>query len=1166
MTSDCSLETQLDRPPESRGRLMSRSFLGLLTTQFLGATNDNILRWLVIGVGKQFFPESVGMILGAGTACFVLPYLLLAAPAGYLGDRFSKRTVIVSCKLAEIVIMIAAIVAILLQSVPLLFLVVAAMGAQSALFGPSKLGSIPEMLPVERISAANGLIGLTTVMATVIGMGIGNWLADVTQPRGLDNWWLSALILIGVAAAGTVASLSIKHLPAANPRRLFPWNFARQTYRDLASLAHSRPLLRVAFGTAFFWSLGALAQMNIDQFAFEGGATEQTQITPLLIALVVGVGIGSVLAGYWSGGRVELGILPLGAGGVAISSILLFTVEGTLIEPSAEWTIWYAMACLFLMMLGLSAGLFDVPLAAYMQHRSPVQHRGSILAANNFMTFSGILLAAGLFTALRTELVTGTPLLSSRQIFLLCGVFTIPVFVYIVWLIPQASIRFLVWLATHTICRVRVHQWHNLPEEGGALLVANHVSWLDGVLLLATSSRPIRLLIDSEWVQGRGSRWLARTMGAIPVRPAPKAAWTAISVARKALDDNELVCIFPEGVMTRSGQLQAFKPGLMAIVRGTQAPLIPVYLDELAGSIFSYRGGKSAWWWPWQWPIPVSIWFGPRIPRPGDVHQVRQAVQDLGAEAVQGRAIRSITPPRAMLRACRAALFRKKVADSSGAELTGGSLLMRALIVRRVLQREVLGDEPHVGILLPPSVGGVVVNAAVALAQRIAANLNYTLSSDALNACLVTADIRHVLTSRKVTEKLDLSIDAEVIYMEDLRDKVTLADKIIAAAEAYLLPASILERLFGLHTADSDDVLTVIFTSGSAGDPKGVLLIHHNIASNVEAIDQTIHLRRDDTIVGILPFFHSFGYTVTLWGVLNLDLQGIYHFSPIDARAVGKLCRRHHGTVMLSAPTFLRAYLKRCPPEDFASLDVVVTGAERLPPEVADAFEKRFGTRPIEGYGTTELSPVVSVNVPPSRTLGAEVDRKEGSVGRPMPGISAKTANPDTLEDLPAGETGMLLIKGPNVMKGYLGMPEKTAEVIRDGWYVTGDVATIDRDGFIRITGRLSRFSKIGGEMVPHVNVEQQLQELVADGDDSEMKVVVTSVPDARKGERLVVLHTQLPMAADALCRKLAEAGMPNLWIPSPDSFHQVPEIPLLGSGKLDLRSARQQAEEVFSG
>jgi acyl-[acyl-carrier-protein]-phospholipid O-acyltransferase/long-chain-fatty-acid--[acyl-carrier-protein] ligase len=318
-------------------------------------------------------------------------------------------------------------------------------------------------------------------------------------------------------------------------------------------------------------------------------------------------------------------------------------------------------------------------------------------------------------------------------------------------------------------------------------------------------------------------------------------------------------------------------------------------------------------------------------------------------------------------------------------------------------------------------------------------------------------------------------------------------------------------------------------------------------------------------LLGILPLFHSFGYTTTMWTVLTLPPKGIYHFNPLEAREVGKLCRQHGATIMVTTPTFVRSYLRRCEPADFAKLDVVFTGAERLATEVADAFEERFGVRPVEGYGATELSPVVSGNVPATRAArGQRGGVKEGSVGRPLPGVCVKVVDLDTGADLGPNRSGMLLVTGPNVMKGYYGRPELTAEVIRDGWYVTGDVATIDEEGFITITGRLNRFSKLAGEMVPHIRVEEAICQVLKLSED-DLKVVVTAVPDAKKGERLVVLYTELGQAPEQICRALAGGGLPPLWIPSPESFRRVGEIPVLGTGKLDLKRLKDVALAEFA-
>ena len=515
------------------------------------------------------------------------------------------------------------------------------------------------------------------------------------------------------------------------------------------------------------------------------------------------------------------------------------------------------------------------------------------------------------------------------------------------------------------------------------------------------------------------------------------------------------------------------------------------------------------------------------------------------------------------VRHCRSRLFRSKVADSGGSDLTGGQLLMRTLILRRVLRRDVLGPaERFVGVLLPPSVGAVVVNAAVTIDRRVAVNLNYTVTSAVLNSCVAQAKIKHVLTSRRVMEKLDLKIDAELVYLEDFKERVTTLDKILGALGAFLLPALVLERLLRLNDVKPDDLMTVIFTSGSTGDPKGVLLSHRNVLFNAEAVRQLVRTRPDDVLIGVLPFFHSFGYSVLLWTVLGTGhFKGAYHFTPLDARAVGKLTERHRGTILLCTATFLRGYLRRCTPDEFRTLDAVVLGAEKMPADLAAAFEERFGVRPVEAYGLTELAPLVSLNVPASRSAaGDRLARKEGTVGRPAPGVTVKVVDPTTFEPLPEGRQGMLLVTGPNLMQGYLDQPARTAEVIRDGWYVTGDLGRLDADGFVTITGRLSRFSKVGGEMVPHLRVEEEILRIAGDPEADKQAVVVTGVPDAKRGERLVVLYTKLAKPPGEVMDRLADAGLPNLWLPSPDAYFQVDDIPILGTGKPDLRAANELA------
>ena len=731
-------------------------------------------------------------------------------------------------------------------------------------------------------------------------------------------------------------------------------------------------------------------------------------------------------------------------------------------------------------------------------------------------------------------------------------------------LFTKPTVYCLTWLISVLVYRLRIFGQQNIPD-GGALIVSNHVSWLDGILLVFIHRRPIRMMVYAGNFNHPVMKRMANLWGAIMISASPKSIGRALRAAREEVSAGGLVGIFPEGGISRSGNLEAFKPGALKILKGTDAPVVPMFLDQVWGSIFSFERGKFFWKWPKRWRYPISVHYGKPMYGVQSMHEIRQAVQDLGAEAMSNRMNQAEPLQTSVIRACKKRKFKSKIADSSGADVAGGSMLMRSLILRRLLLRECLtDDDKYVGVLIPPSTGGVIVNLAIAFDKRIAVNLNYTVSSDVMNECIRAAGIRKVLTSRKVMEKMDFDLDAEIVYLEDLRDKVTTGDKVSAAFSTYACPASLLVSQLGLSQIHSDDLVTVIFTSGSTGVPKGVMLTQANIRHNVDALESAVNPTPEDVFIGILPFFHSFGYTVTLWGVAALDLKGAFHFNPLDARQVAKLCKRHKGTILLSTPTFLRSYLRRCDPEDLASLDAVVAGAEKLPKELSDAFEKKFGVRPVEGYGATETAPLVSVNIPPSRSANG-LDAKEGTVGRPVPGCTAKSIHPDTKEDLGVNEPGMLLIKGPNVMKGYLNQPEKTAEVIHDGWYVTGDIAAIDEDGFIRITGRQSRFSKIGGEMVPHIKVEESLIEVVGVDDDQGPLIAVTAVPDPKKGERLVVLYESISKNIDELRDALREQGLPNIFIPSADCFFQVEEIPVLGTGKLDLRGLKDMAVELTS-
>jgi acyl-[acyl-carrier-protein]-phospholipid O-acyltransferase/long-chain-fatty-acid--[acyl-carrier-protein] ligase len=635
----------------------------------------------------------------------------------------------------------------------------------------------------------------------------------------------------------------------------------------------------------------------------------------------------------------------------------------------------------------------------------------------------------------------------------------------------------------------------------------------------------------------------------------------ALRSAGQALDDGELVCIFPEGQITRTGTLLPFRRGFERIVKGRQVPVIPAHLDRVWGSIFSFEGGRFLRKWPERIPYPVSVSFGAPLPSDTPAYKLRDAVRTLGEEAWRLRKSKRRPLHREFVHAMRRHPFRFAMADQNRPHVSSLQSLIGSIVLARALRRHWEGQR-HVGILLPPTVAGALVNVAAPLCGKTCVNLNYTVGKSGLEAAVRLAGLRTIVTSRVFVEKakLELPDGPSVIWIEDVARTIGTGQKLFASVLAFCAPARVIELACGQQTpVTMDDLATIIFSSGSTGEPKGVMLSYFNIDANAQGVGQVLHLYHDEKVLGILPFFHSFGYLV-FWFVMFNNAGIVFHPSPLDVAAIGELVSRYRVTFLVTTPTFLQLYLRRCTPEQFSSLRVVLTGAEKLPDRLVQAFEDRFGIGPIEGYGITECAPVVAVNCPDFRAAGYyQPASRRGTVGQPLPGVSVQIVDPDTFTPLPPDTSGMLLVKGPNVMQGYLGREDLTAKALHDGWYITGDLALLDEDGFLTITDRLSRFSKIGGEMVPHGRVEEALQQ--AAGADMQV-FAVTGIPDERKGEQLAVLHTLDESQIPGIVSKLAANGLPNLYIPPRPNFIKVDALPMLGTGKMDLRSLKRIALE----
>ncbi|MGO9246746.1 MAG: acyl-[ACP]--phospholipid O-acyltransferase [Verrucomicrobiia bacterium] len=1118
-----------------------RGFWSLIVTQFQGAFSDNALKTLV-----TFFGLSLALpafwhkaLVPLTTAVFSLPFILFSMAGGFLADRYSKRAVTIGVKVFEIAIMSFATAAFVFQSLPLGIMAIFLMGTHSAFFGPSKYGLLPELLTERRLSWGNGILELGTFLAIISGAAAGGFLYATFK------WQLgwTGLMLVGLAVLGLFTSLGITRVPSADPARKFRWNFLGDLGAQVRFIRQDRVLWLACLGNIYFSFVGQLVFQGVFDLGDRMHIGEQ-YTSLLVVALAVGIGVGSFAAGYLSGGKIEYGLVPLGALGLSVFSFLLGRSNQTF---NSLWPLLGG--------LGFFGGFFIVPISALLQHRPNKEQKGAVLAASNLLSFVGIFAAAGVYWVLTSPLN-----LTPHHMFNVTAVMTVGATVYVIILLPDSLLRLFIWLFTHSVYRLRVKGRDNIPEKGGALFVCNHVSFVDALLIIGSTDRMIRAIMFQGIYDHPFVKPFARAMKAIPISSQlrPREMIKSLRTASEAIQNGDVVCIFAEGQITRIGQLLPFRRGFERVMKDVDAPIIPVCLDHVWGSIFSFEKGRFLWKMPRYVPYPVTVSFGKPMPPTSTPFEVRQAVQELNTEAWKHRKKLMMPIHRTFVRKARHHPRRFFMADGRVPKLRFGAGLTRTIFLARRL-RSVWAGQEMVGILLPPSVAGALVNYAALLMGKVPVNLNYTANDEVVASCARQCGLQTVVTSKEFLSKIKITVPGKTIFLEELADKPRFGEKLTAAMMTWMLPVAVLEKALGREKKGTlDDLATVIFSSGSTGDPKGVMLTHYNIVSNAEQLGQTFAFSGRDRILGILPFFHSFGFTGTLIVPAVLGIGVVYHVSPLDAKAISALVSQYRVTFLLATPTFLQMYIRGCEPEDFGSLQFVMTGAEKLPDRVAQAFEDKFGIRPLEAYGLTECSPAVTVNTRDFRAAGfRQVGAKRGKIGHPLPAVSVRIVDPDGFQPLPVGQAGLLLICGPNVMKGYLGKPEKTAEVLRDGWYVTGDIAALDEDGFLTITDRLTRFSKIGGEMVPHIKVEDKLHELAG---ATEQCFAVTGVPDDKKGERLVVLHTLDDIKLAPILEKLAASDLPNLWKPRADQFFHIDALPHLGTGKLDLRKVRDMA------
>ncbi len=1123
----------------------------LLLAQAQVAFNDNAAKLMLVGLAQFILPNDEAVwVISVLAALLVLPYVLFAPLVGWFADRYSKRDVLNIALAVQVTIMVMVIGALYAHLLWVAVAGFALLAIQACIVSPAKQGILKELVGSERLGMAVGWMEMSYISAVLVGSLAGGWAFDHwTRPSG-DPWqgalWTAAILGVGSLVAFWIFQGVQKTDPQSNEpfhRNLFWRHFIQVT-----ELWREKPLRLAALGNAYFYSFGGILYLTLVQFGRElhsGQAGSVTATGFLLLALGGGVAGGSLLAAGFCRRRIELGLVPIGGLGLSLALLPIG------LSPENSWVSYAGLIA-----LGIFAGLFTVPLNAFLQDRAGDVRRGRVIAAMNVMINLGGLLAVAIQYFLSQKLG-----LSAPQQFLMLIIPSAAVALYVIWLLPESLLRLLILVIARCVYQVRAFGTEHLPK-GGALLICNHVSYVDALILQVACPRPIRFIAYEAFHRKWWLGWLLRIFGVIPI--SPHHAKDAIRSTAQRLKEGEWVCIFPEGQITRTGNLLGLRKGFELMARQAGVPVVPVYLDSLWGSVFSFSENRYFWKIPRKLPYPALVNFG----KPISSDQVsavlaRQALLDLGEEAFQQRPELKGNLGHACFQALARQPWRELIVDIFPKRRVLSRGMALAVAVALSLRWRQSLKSQRIGVVLPPGIGGLAANLALVIGGKIPVNLNFTAGRSAIESCLRRGKIETVISADALRGRL-----ADFPWPEhtlDIGKEIASCGKgaiLRWLAAIWCLPSGVLTKRLGISKVGDRAEAGLLFTSGSSGEPKGVVLSHRNILGNVAQISATGILPREESLLACLPLFHSIGFTVTIWYPILEGVRLVTLPSPLEVKKISETIRDEKATVFIATPTFLRPYLRKVEPECLRSLKLIITGAEKLPADLAQSFQEKFGVPLCQGYGLTETSPVVSTNMtdppmPPDRE-NVQMGSRPGSVGRLLPGMTARIVDPETGTEKSPLDVGMLNLRGPNVFSGYLEDAERTRQVFHDGWFVTGDLARFDEDGFLYIEGRLSRFSKIGGEMVPHGTVEQKIIEVLQFDGAEAQPLVIIGVPDKSKGEALVLLTT-VDIQADALREKLGAAGLPNLWIPK--ILKKIEKVPVLASGKLDLKACEKLAK-----
>ncbi|GIT99673.1 acyl-[ACP]--phospholipid O-acyltransferase [Sulfurovum sp. TSL6] len=1095
-------------------------------------------------------------------ALILLPFIFLFSPAGFIADKYPKTKVIEYASMAAIGITTLILLSYYMGWFWIAFILTFILAAQSAIYSPAKYGLIKEMTGNEHLSEANAVVQAVTISSILAGAVIYSiFFERLLQDASI----IPSEILRYIAPVGylLIGASTVEYLLARRLVRKFKavdidesMTFEPKEYKNLSYLKQNLSLIKQhrtiwlsIIGLSILWGVSQVVLAIFGEYLKSTLGITNTVTAQSLLALAgIGMILGSIFAGRVSKNYIETGIIPLGSLGVALALYMIPSL-------TSLWALGTA-----LLSFGFFSGLFIVPLNAMIQFSSPHKILGKVLAGNNFMQ------NVSMFLFLILTAIFGYFQFSAIGLFYIISTIAFIGMVYTFIKLPQSLIRYMVRMIIGFKYTLHVDGLNHIKVDKGILLLGNHISFLDWAVLQMAYPKQIRFVMERSYYEKWYLKPFLKFFGVIPI--SSRGSKSALVKVTEALNRGETVALFPEGHLSRNGHLSTFQRGFeMATKEVEDAVIIPFYLRGLWEDNFSYASNKMKR----NKSKDISVSFAEAIDIHSTASEVKKSVFDLSVQSWKHYAESLPVLQKAWIRSAKNVGSKLCMADSTGIELSGERFITATLMMASSLRSKLKGSQ-NIGVLLPTSAGGSMGNMALLSLGKTIVNLNYSAGQESLLHALKIADITKIVASKQFITKLkakgfdmtEVLKNIEVIYLEDIKEHINKTQSLLMWIVVKTLPAWLLSPLF-IKNAELDDTAAILFSSGSEGTPKGIALSHRNIMGNIKQTATLLNPTDSDVMLGTLPIFHSFGLTVTTLLPLIEGIPVASHPDPTDGFGIGKMAAKYEATILLATATFLRLYTRnrKLTPLMFKNIRMVVAGAEKLPNEIRDEFKKKFGLDIYEGYGATETTPVASVNMPDVLMLDSwkpQVGQKIGTVGLPLPGSTFRIVDPESFETLKTGEEGMILIGGTQIMKGYIGDPEKTDSVIKeiDGirWYVTGDKGRLDEDGFLTIVDRYSRFAKVAGEMVSLGLVEGEIAKVLREND----QIAIAALPDAKKGEKLVLL-LEGEIELDELKEKIKNIEMNPLFVPS--EYFKVDELPKLGTGKADFKGAKRLAKEL---